>query len=111
MTVRVELDTRKLDRLLRESPGKADKVVREWATIIAGDAAKGAPVATGALRASILANSPEKRGPMKYRIQDGVEYGIWQEIGTKHMTGHPFLIPAVERHWQSFLRAFEGLFK
>lgn len=107
----VTLDTKKLDQLIRESPGKADKVVREWATVMTGDAARDAPLATGALRNSILANSPEKVGQLRYRIQDGVEYGIWQEIGTSHMAAHPFLVPAVERHWNAFVSAFKELFQ
>ena len=30
-------------------------------------------------------------------VADGVEYGIYQELGTRHMAAHPFMRPAVER--------------
>jgi HK97 gp10 family phage protein len=106
----VILDTRKLDELIKNTPEKADKVVREWATIITSDAAKSAPVDTGALRNSILAESPTKIGDLQYRIQDGVEYGIYQDLGTYKMAAHPFMVPAVERNWQGFVNAFKGLF-
>ena len=31
-----------------------------------------------------------------YTIADGVEYGIYQEFGTRRMAAQPFLIPAFE---------------
>lgn len=110
MATEVKLDTRKLDKIAKDAPSTADGIVRKWAAVIAGDAARDAPVETGALRNSILANSPQKMGPEYYRVQDGVEYGIWQEIGTARMRARPFLTPAVERHWEAFKADFKRLF-
>ena len=64
----------------------------------------------GALINSITANS-ELIEPLTYRVQDGVEYGVFQELGTSKMTARPFLFPAVEEYRQRFFDAFKELFK
>jgi HK97 gp10 family phage protein len=105
------LDTRLLDKLIRESPAEVDRHLRETGFSIASDWAQGVNVATGALRNSILAESPKKMGDLHYRVQDGVEYGIYQELGTSRMAAHPALIPAVERNWQPFIQGFADAIK
>lgn len=55
-------------------------------------AAANAPVDTGNLRSSIIAT------PVSWdtvRIGTNVEYAIWQEFGTRYMSGRPYLRPAI----------------
>lgn len=40
-------------------------------------------------------------------VADGVEYGLFQEMGTSRMPAHPFMRPAVEAVRPGFARAFE----
>jgi HK97 gp10 family phage protein len=113
----VYVDTSGLDEL-SDSGFKADKIVREYGLAITLDAAKNAPVASmetsgyvgGALRNSITSESYSP-GFCQYIIQDGVEYGIYQEFGTSRMAAQPWLIPAVEKWREKFLSAFAELFK
>lgn len=41
----------------------------------------------------------------KYTIADGVEYGLWQEIGTSRNQAQPFMIPAFEQHTKQLGKA------
>lgn len=42
-------------------------------------------------------------------VADGVEYGLYQEMGTSRMAAHPFMRPAVEAVRGGFVRAFQGV--
>ena len=106
----VTLDTKVLDRMTAEIKPKARAVVNKYGLAIAGEAAKLAPVDTAALRNSILSES-QMTGDMAFTVQDGVEYGVFQEFGTSKMAAQPFLLPAVEAWRQKFLDAFAELFK
>ena len=46
-----------------------------------------------ALRASMRA---EKAGPLEYQVMDGVEYGVYLELGTERMAARPFVTPVIE---------------
>ena len=92
MTVR--LDTAKLDRIIATFPKEAERVVKSGALFVEGFAANDAPVDTGALRNSIRA---ARRDDLLWWVSDGVDYGIYQELGTSRMSAHPFMVPAVER--------------
>jgi len=41
-------------------------------------------------------------------VHDGVEYGVFQELGTDKMAAHPFMRPAIEANRRSFEQAFRG---
>ena len=41
-------------------------------------------------------------------VADGVEYGLYQELGTVKMAAQPFMVPAVERVRPGFEQAFKG---
>ena len=90
---RIQIDTKELDRLIRQTPGKTKELVKSLAFVVEGEAKTHAPVDTGALRASI---NTTQHNEDTYWIMDGVEYGIFQELGTSRMSGHPFMVPAVE---------------
>ena len=116
---KVTLDTAKLDALIRSVPNKADAMLQETANAIANDAklsfGSGPPgnayprgnvthvasspgyppnIDTGALRASVGVTKVKRH---KYAIHDGVEYGIWLELGTATTQPRPWLKPAFER--------------
>lgn len=105
----VKLDTELLDKMIDEAADKAGEIVERYIFLIAGDAAKNAPVDTGALRNSIVSESGMV-DKLNGVVQDGVEYGIFQELGTGQMAAQPFMIPAVERHAKDFLNSFAELF-
>jgi HK97 gp10 family phage protein len=85
-----------LQRLAQDSGKTLDEIIGKKAFEIEGDAKKLAPVETGALRASLNAERKSK-SPVRWVIQDGVEYGVFQELGTSRMAAHPFLVPAFEK--------------
>jgi hypothetical protein len=120
MTVR--LDTRKLDRLIRENrPGVAG-VVDKHGRAIASEAATKHPwkTRTGALMNSILSESKMDNASLTFIVQDGVEYGLRLELGfvgedsrgrIYNQPAYPFIVPAVE-HWrQRFYDAFTQLYQ
>ena len=106
----IVLDTAALDKIIAESKPKAAEIVHKYGIVITGDAAKGAPVDTGALRNSITSESG-MTGELEFTVSDGVEYGIFQELGTHKMGAHPFMVPALEKWADRFIKAFAELFK
>ena len=106
----VKLDTRVLDKITAEMQPKASRIVNKYGLAITGEAAENAPLDIGALRSSITAESM-MTGDLSFTVQDGVNYGIFQELGTSKMAAQPFLLPAVEVWRQKFLDAFAELFK
>jgi len=116
MTVR--LNKAKLERLIRETPERADQMLRGVATEIVNDivlsfgsgvSAAGDPpgVDTGTLRASMRWS---KDGKLRYLVQDGVIYGIMLEWGTENMAARPFVTPVFEewrqRKFADYVRDF-----
>ena len=106
----IVLDTKILDRITSEMRPKASQTVETYGIAIAGAGAQNAPVDTGALRNTITSES-HMEGDLTYIVQDGVEYGIFQELGTSRMAAQPFLVPAIEAWAQRFQNAFAELFK
>ena len=105
----VQIDTSILDQMTAEMQGKANEITEKYGTQVAADAAMNAPVDTSALRNSIVAESVMEGN--NFIIQDGVEYGIYQELGTSKMAAQPFMVPALEKWREAYLAAFAGLFK
>lgn len=95
LSVSVRIDTSVLDALAASSPAKAKAAVLKGGYMIEADAKQMAPVDTGALRNSI--ETEEGQG-ISAIVHDGVEYGIWQELGTSKMAAQPFMIPAMEKN-------------
>lgn len=92
------LDMRELKRIIAKEPIKAAQIIAETAHVVVGEAQKRAPVDTGALKNSLNA---EQKNQHLWWVQDGVEYGIYQELGFHHWRSgafiqNPFLVPAVE---------------
>lgn len=105
----VTIDTEILDKMREEAKANAGAIVEKYGWLIANDSAKNAPVDTSALRNSILSESGMTT-ETKFRVQDGVEYGVFQELGTSRIPAQPFMIPAVEKYVDGFLNAFAALF-
>ncbi len=101
MSVRVKLDTKKLDELLLSVPGNTEQVVEQAAREVASmtqDNIRSWPlVDTGALLNSIKAE-PKKRG--LWDVHDGVDYGVYWELGHRNLflrryVRKPFFTPAI----------------
>ena len=105
----IYLDTRVLDRIAAELEPKAVRIVKKTAIKIQQNAQSLAPIKTGALKNSIMAE--EKEGPLSWWVHDGVEYGAAQEFGTSRFAAQPFMTPAVEQERQQFEDDFKELFE
>jgi HK97 gp10 family phage protein len=92
--VRVIIDTKKLDDFAKKINGTTSDALKSVALQTEGLAKTYAPVDTGALKNSL---HTEKKAELSYIVGDGVEYGIYQELGTYKMAAHPFLVPALKR--------------
>ena len=106
----VHIDTAALDKITANIKPNAARIVNSYGLAITSRAIKLAPVDTGALINSISARS-DMIGDLTFRVQDGVIYGVFQELGTSKMAAQPFLVPAVEAFREKFLAAFGSLFK
>ncbi len=42
-------------------------------------------------------------------VADGVDYGLYQELGTTKMAAQPFMVPTAEQLWPGFLAAFKNI--
>lgn len=104
----VFLDTSVLDKITKDLKPGAKKVVNQYGKLVTATAMSLAPVDTGALKASIGAES-DMVDDLTYRVQDGVQYGVFQELGTHRMAAHPFIVPAVEKWADKFLDAIFAL--
>lgn len=110
----VIIDDRKLTAIIRNSGKNAEKAVRNVAFAVEAAAKKRAPVDTGALRASIYTVPgkeqtpvpqipgdakrvalPQPRSKLEAHVGPSVDYGIYQEFGTRRMAAQPYLVPAL----------------
>jgi HK97 gp10 family phage protein len=81
-----------LDVLSVELKREIDRTVEREAIRVEGYAKEYSPIDTGRLRMSIHFS---KISEYKYKVEDGVKYGVYQEFGTSRMPAHPFMIPAI----------------
>ncbi len=65
-----------------------------WAEEVKAQAQKLVPVKTGYLRSSIYAKVQE----WVATIGAEAAYGVFVEMGTRHMQAHPYLYPALQEH-------------
>jgi len=102
------INTERLDKIAAHLGTGTDEILQTVAEEVEQTAKPMAPVDTGALRSSI---NTEKVDDKTYRVQDGVEYGIYQELGNHRMAAHPFLVPAIEKVRPTIANFFLRLFK
>jgi HK97 gp10 family phage protein len=105
---KIKLDTAMLDKFAANLGINTDRALASIAFQVEGYAKQSAPLLTGALRNSIHV---EKIGENKYWVSDGMEYGIFQELGTRKMAAHPFMIPSVERARRDVAKAVREALK
>ena len=111
MTIVTRIDLKGLEKITKELEPRAQKILDEAAFEVETNAKQNAPVLTGALRNSIHVNKTSNQNKFSRVISDGVEYGIYQELGTSRMAAQPFMIPAVEAIREKFEKMWEALFK
>lgn len=104
------LDTKVLDRITNELKPRASAIVKKYGNMMTATAITKAPVDTGNLINTISSNS-QMVGELTFRMQDGTEYGVYQEFGTSKMAAQPFFRPAIEAWREKFQNAFKDLFK
>ena len=90
----IRLDTRRLDEIAARLGTNSDNALGRIAGQVSGIAKILAPYDTGALMNSI---DFERIREGLWEVHDGVEYGIYQELGTHKMAAHPFMVPACEQ--------------
>jgi hypothetical protein len=129
MASNVKKDFREIDRLISQKPTELDDWLAGLAERMNNDiklsfgsgpggrqyirgavvhvaSKKGSPpnVDTGALRASMRV---ERKGKLSYQIVDGVNYGVFLELGTERMGHRPFVAPVFEewrKRWPDDLK-------
>ena len=104
----IRLDTKKLDQIAADLDRTSDETLQSIAFQVEAESKNFAPIKTGALKGSII-TSRKKKG--LYWVQDGVDYGIFQELGTYKMAAHPFMVPAVERVGRFIYTQWARLFR
>lgn len=120
MSITVSLDKRKLEKLIRESPRQADRIVGEIAFEFQKDiqenfsrhspSAPGEPpgVVTGTLRNSIYTGRIQTG---LWRVAAGTKYAAMLEWGTTRMAARPFMRPAARRILPRVREFFKELVK
>lgn len=137
MTLDIRIDKRKLEQLIRKNPQAADDALAATATAILSEIVLSfntSPPGRSYTRKGVthvasmpgyppnidintLATSMRVK-PVKhlhYEIRDGVEYGVFLELGTERMAARPFVSPVIEawrqREFALYMAAewFKGL--
>jgi HK97 gp10 family phage protein len=105
----VTLDTSLLDEMTSTIQDHLSGLLKEFGDDAAKKVSDLAPVDTGELAESYIKNSMmiEK---LTYRIEDGVSYGIFQELGTSKMSAQPHVVPVVEASEPELVEAFRIMF-
>lgn len=97
IVTKLTLDTKELDRLASKLGVNTERALAAIAFQVEAEVVNNIRVKhiidTGALHDSI---ATEKKAQFLYWVADGVEYGIYQELGTSRMSARPFMVPAVE---------------
>lgn len=106
----VQLDTKELDRILQNLEPKANRLVNRRGQKVASDWASQVRVDTSAFRNSILSES-RMASRLLFIAQDGVTYGIFNELGTYKMSAKPDLMNAITRNEKPFMESFKELFR
>lgn len=99
----IKLDTEALDKYAASLGTNTDRALAAIAFQVLGIAKTKAPYDTGALSNSIEV----EKAWGGYIVKDGVEYGVFQELGTSKMAAHPFMVPAVEQAARDVAKAVE----
>src|SRR6185369_2539391 len=88
-----------LPRISSQIERALSAAIKKAAFAIEAEAKTLAPVDTGMLRNSI---QTDIEGPLKATVGTNVEYAAYQEFGTRHQKGTPFLTPASDEQRAQF---------
>lgn len=91
--------TNNLPRLSTQIEKALSQLIRKTGFSIEARAKTLCPVDTGRLRNSITTRID---GPLKVTVGTNVEYAQYQEFGTRHQKGKPFMTPAVDAEMKEF---------
>jgi len=95
--MQIEIDDKRVKEMLKKmNPAIQQALLRflkKAGSIIKSSAKANAPVDTSRLRGSI---SSRPEGIRQVIIGPNVDYGIYQEFGTKYMKAQPYMRPALE---------------
>lgn len=90
----VRLETRRLDRLIAQLPGRAERMIAlEAAEVVAGAQRNTTRVETGAMRAGWHATRTNR---FTWRVATNILYAVFHEFGTSVLSAAPMLGPALE---------------
>ena len=108
MSAITKLDTRELDALRSKVANEGPELVETIARVVKNDAKMLAAFDTGFMRESIEA---EPRGFLTWVVNVWAAYGKHVELGTSRMKAQPFLVPAVEAAFSTYVKAWKRLFE
>lgn len=93
----IKLDTRKLDALARGLKTNTSNALARTARQVEATAKMNIIskdiIDTGAMLGSVT-TTQQSEGV--FWVHDGVEYGVYHELGTHKISARPFMVPAVE---------------
>jgi HK97 gp10 family phage protein len=89
----VTLDVSVLEKLGLGVDVGLEEALLKYGQEVIDDAKTRAPVLTGQLRDSLVA---EATGDLEVTLHDGVPWGQFQEFGTRYQAAQPFLTPAID---------------
>lgn len=100
MASRVVVNRAAIHRLLRDPSGPTGQWLDRQGESLAAEAARHAPVDTGALRGSITANQVRPQAAVRLSVTVGsnLRYARYVELGTRYARAQPYLRPAL-RSW------------
>ena len=104
MSFRLKVDAKALQNLAKNKDAQLAGVIKKHALILQANtiASPTMPVDTGALKNSIKA---AQQNPTLWRVSDGVNYGVFQELGTSRgVPARHFLGGAAEKTAPGFFR-------
>jgi HK97 gp10 family phage protein len=104
--VRIEVKRNDFAKIAGLLAKDADAIAGATATAVETDWKAGVHVRTGRYRNSIR---KERTGRGQYTVTTDVPYAVFQENGTRFMTAHPAMVPAVERNTRTFLARMANL--
>lgn len=97
ITVKQKIDMAGIKEYPQGTLARLRNVVAKSALELQAQAQVAAPVDTGALKNSIIAE-PARSSSLKWTVSDGVEYGVFQELGTSRgVSARHFLGGAAEK--------------
>lgn len=104
MEIRIVLNN--VDTVKAMSEQATQKALEAWSLQVQEYTAAGAPVDTGRLKNSIT----HKVYGDYALVGSDVEYGIYQELGTRYITGKHFLKNACMNHIPEYIKILQSYF-